>query len=133
MAYASCHGATSIPQHLETSGSLHCRQHFRLANLAASAIAVLLMAGHAVRGADAYCGNGNVEAVEDCDDGGVCIGGTNAGMRCTGEPGCIGAGVCLDGEHALALCQSDSDCPGARCVHCKTFGGDGCAANCTLE
>jgi hypothetical protein len=30
-------------------------------------------------------------------------------------------------------CDADTACPGANCVHCKPFGGDGCAANCTLE
>src|SRR6185436_2066394 len=27
----------------------------------------------------------------------------------------------------------DADCPGSACIHCKPFGGDGCAANCTME
>src|SRR5262249_18638339 len=31
------------------------------------------------------CGNGVVEAGEDCDNGGTCIGGTNAGTHCTAE------------------------------------------------
>src|SRR5262249_37810394 len=30
-------------------------------------------------------------------------------------------------------CTANSDCPGGSCVHCKTFGGSGCAANCTSE
>jgi hypothetical protein len=45
---------------------------------------------------------------EECDDGGTCIGSTNAGARCTGA----------------------TQCPGGVC---KPFGGDGCAANCTKE
>lgn len=56
----------------------------------------------------ATCGDGVVEGTEECDDGGVCIGSENAGTPCTG----------------------DGECPGGQC---KTFGGDGCAANCTFE
>ncbi|GIW45450.1 MAG: hypothetical protein KatS3mg077_2732 [Candidatus Binatia bacterium] len=54
------------------------------------------------------CGNGSVEAPEECDDGGLCVGSSNAG----------------------AACQADSDCAGGRC---RAVGGDGCAANCTRE
>jgi hypothetical protein len=54
------------------------------------------------------CGNRVVEPPEECDDGGFCIGSENAGTACT----------------------SDADCSGGTC---KTFGGDGCAANCTTE
>src|SRR5262249_24351009 len=31
------------------------------------------------------CGNGVVEPGEDCDNGGTCVGGTNAGTHCTAE------------------------------------------------
>jgi len=54
------------------------------------------------------CGNGVVEAPEECDDGGFCIGSSNAGTAC----------------------RADADCPGGQC---RAFGGDGCAANCTTE
>lgn len=54
------------------------------------------------------CGNGVREPGEDCDDGGWCAGSANAGVHCTGS----------------------SHCPGGECM---TFGGDGCAANCTRE
>jgi cysteine-rich repeat protein len=54
------------------------------------------------------CGNTVVEGDEECDDGGICIGNANAGT----------------------YCSADTQCPGGTC---KTFGGDGCAANCTLE
>ena len=54
------------------------------------------------------CGNATVDGDEECDDGGICIGSTNAGTFCT----------------------ASAQCPGGRC---KTFGGDSCGANCTLE
>jgi cysteine-rich repeat protein len=54
------------------------------------------------------CCNGTVDAGEQCDDGGTCVGGTNDGVACTANSGCPG------GE-------------------CRAFGGDGCAANCTPE
>jgi cysteine-rich repeat protein len=54
------------------------------------------------------CGNGIVDAGDECDDGGICIGSTNAGD----------------------FCSAAGDCPGG---YCTTFGGDGCAANCTTE
>jgi hypothetical protein len=79
------------------------------------------------------CGNGRVDGGEDCDDGGTCIGGSNAGSSCTADTQCSGDGVCDDGSHLGYACAADGDCPDARCVRCKTFGGDGCAANCTME
>lgn len=54
------------------------------------------------------CGNNRLDGDEECDDGGVCIGGDNAGTPC------IAHGQCPDGE-------------------CRPFGGDGCAVNCTHE
>ena len=54
------------------------------------------------------CGNAVLEDSEECDDGGICLGGARAGTPCTG------AGTCVGGT-------------------CTTFGGDGCAANCTRE
>jgi len=82
----------------------------------------------------AVCGDGVVEGDEECDQGGTCIGGDNAGTACTSEAQCIGHGVCTEGPHIGAACADDSACPGGgKCIHCKTFGGNGCAANCTLE
>ena len=83
--------------------------------------------------ADALCGNGIVEAGEDCDDGGTCIGGSNAGTYCTAEVDCFGNGVCVGGVKDRTACTNDSACPGGLCRHCVPQGGDGCAANCTLE
>jgi hypothetical protein len=82
---------------------------------------------------DAVCGNGIVEAGEECDDGGTCIGGSNAGTACTAESDCAGNGVCLGGARRGTDCGTDSDCPGSVCKRCVPQGGDGCAANCTLE
>jgi hypothetical protein len=81
------------------------------------------------------CGNGIVDAGagEDCDDGGTCIGGTNANTHCTSEADCMGSGVCEGGINIERVCDVDADCPGSSCIHCKTMGGDGCAANCTFE
>ncbi len=79
------------------------------------------------------CGNGVVEAGEECDDGGICVGSDNAGTSCTGDAQCPGGGVCVGGTNGETLCQEDSDCPGGTCVSCRPFGGDGCAANCTNE
>ena len=79
------------------------------------------------------CGNGVAEGDEECDDGGICVGGDNAGTACTSESDCIGNGVCVGGAKIGVACASDADCPDSRCVRCRTFGGDGCAANCTFE
>jgi hypothetical protein len=79
------------------------------------------------------CGNGHVDSGEQCDDGGTCIGGTNAGTACTAEADCHGDGICEGGVNYFRACTSDSGCPSGKCIHCKTFGGDGCAANCTTE
>ncbi len=90
-------------------------------------------------GTAAVCGNGAVETGEDCDPGGVCIGGDNAGTPCTAESNCMGEGVCEAGPNGLQACDGDADCTKSRCVHCKTFGGVSvagghtCAANCTYE
>ncbi len=81
----------------------------------------------------AVCGDGVVQAGEDCDDGGTCVGGDSAGSHCTAESQCRGNGVCTDGVRIGTSCAVDVDCPGSVCVHCRTFGGDGCAANCTAE
>ena len=79
------------------------------------------------------CGNEKVEGDEECDQGGTCIGGDNAGDHCTSEADCVGEGVCNEGIKIGTVCDTNDDCPGAKCIHCKTFGGKGCAANCTFE
>jgi len=85
------------------------------------------------------CGDQVVDADkgEECDDGGVCIGATNAGVPCAADSDCQGQGVCdafgFPGGGERKACSSDADCTGATCVRCKPFGGDGCAANCTNE
>lgn len=82
---------------------------------------------------EAICGNGVVEFGEDCDDGGTCVGGSNAGLACVTENVCPGNGVCNRGIGAGSSCDTDDQCPSGQCVRCKTFGGDGCAVNCTSE
>ena len=54
------------------------------------------------------CGDGVVEAGEQCDDGSVCV-----------------------GSPELVACDDPSDCTSGQ--SCRTTGGDGCAANCTNE
>jgi hypothetical protein len=83
--------------------------------------------------ANAVCGNGVTESPETCDDGGTCIGSSNAGTACTADDQCPGNGICEEGTKQFFACASNADCPDGRCVRCKTFGGDGCAANCTTE
>jgi hypothetical protein len=74
------------------------------------AVAVsVFMLGWGINRAMAVCGDGVVDADEDCDQGGTCIGGPTAGTAC----------------HV-----GDSTCTGGTCT---TFGGNGCAANCTTE
>ncbi len=84
----------------------------------------------------AACGNGVTENAngEECDDGGFCAGGANAGTACTGDAQCEGNGACIVGNLGAA-CASDTDCGGAprSCVRCRPVGGDGCASNCTIE
>jgi hypothetical protein len=80
------------------------------------------------------CGNGTINApAETCDDGGQCVGGNNAGTHCTAETDCHGNGVCVGGTKTGTSCAAPTDCPEGSCVHCRPFGGDGCAANCTAE
>ena len=57
---------------------------------------------------ESWCGDGVIDAGEQCDDGGRCIGGSNDG----------------------ALCTMHTECPGGTCT---AVGGDGCTSNCTVE
>ncbi|MCK6556793.1 hypothetical protein L6Q96_19765 [Candidatus Binatia bacterium] len=81
------------------------------------------------------CGDGEPVAPEECDDGGICIGGNTAGTACEKDEECglDQPGVCDGGFKIGSACRTDTTCPGSKCVRCKTFGGDGCAANCTFE
>ena len=88
------------------------------------------------------CGNGVVEVGEDCDQGGTCIGNAKAGTSCVRAADCCSTadcsgprdgGVCTAGLKLGAACTKDSDCPDGACARCQTFGGNGCAANCTAE
>jgi len=106
---------------------------FRSVVLAGLLSAVTWHVAWAPPAAVAVCGDGIVDGDEECDDGGICTGGMNAGQPCRAESDCSGSGVCVDGAKNATGCTADNDCPGGACVHCKTFGGDGCAANCTTE
>ncbi len=91
-----------------------------------------------VGGGEAVCGNGQREGDEECDDGGLCVGTAKAGQACTKDDDCFTEndeykGVCDGGDKPYTFCNSDDECPNGKCVACRTFGGDGCAANCTEE
>jgi len=64
-------------------------------------------------GTTPVCGDGNCEAPEQCDIGGICVGGAND----------------------LAACHSPGDCDGGRCtvVGGQETDGGTCSANCTME
>jgi len=86
------------------------------------------------------CGNGTVESEEECDDGGICVATSRAGQACTSDAECFASesdryGVCDEGWRMGWRCSYDDPnaCPGGRCVACRPVGGDGCAANCTVE
>lgn len=83
----------------------------------------------------AVCGNGWVDDGEDCDDGGICIGGNRSGTTCASDDDCglDQDGVCVGGPNDLRGCAHDIDCPDGTCRRCKPFGGDGCSASCTIE
>lgn len=89
---------------------------------------------------EAICGNGVVDSGEECDNGGICIGTSRAGQTCTSDSDCFADdndrwGVCDEGPKTGTRCEFDNAeaCPGGKCVACRAFGGDGCAANCTNE
>jgi hypothetical protein len=96
-------------------------------------ILALLVARHAGAGLTAICGDGIVDPGEECDDGGTCLGGDNAGTHCTADGQCVGSGVCVGGSKVASQCAGPGDCPGGTCEFCVPQGGDGCAANCTTE
>lgn len=98
----------------------------------------------------AICGNGNVEDVEQCDDGNR-TGGDGCAPDCRTENGVCGNGIeeaneeCDDGNTAggdgcNAQCRSenpmcgDGDVQGTeQCDDGNTAGGDGCSASCQRE
>jgi hypothetical protein len=79
------------------------------------------------------CRSAGLDSAEECDDGGFCVGGADAGEACTSEGHCEGDGACFGGLDDLRGCSSDDDCRGGACRRCRPYGGDGCAANCTFE
>jgi predicted outer membrane repeat protein len=96
---------------------------------------IIQAVNNALSGCGLVCGNGSVEPGEDCDDGGTCIGSSNAGTACTAETECLGTGVCVAGSRVGVACDPTgaNACPGSTCRKCVPSGGDGCAANCTTE
>lgn len=85
---------------------------------------------------DGVCGDGSVNGGqgEECDDGGFCAGGEDAGKACDSESDCAGSvGACIGGPNNLRGCTSNDGCPDGTCQKCRPVGGDGCAQNCTSE
>ena len=87
-----------------------------------------------------FCGDGRVECEEECDPGGVCVGGSMSGTACTSDASCgrDEPGRCTGGAKAYWQCSDDADCDGGQCKRCVVFGGHAvpggtCASNCTLE
>lgn len=89
---------------------------------------------------DELCGNGSIDfaAGETCDDGGICEGGENDGVRCTSLKRCVG------GENQFDACETDGDCPNGTCPEpcpggtCVPQDGDldledTCPANCRIN
>lgn len=93
----------SAPASSSTASSLWFARSPFLSLLGPTLVVGLFVA----RAAFGACGDTVVQPLEDeeCDDGGVCVGGSLAG----------------------SFCSSDELCD------CVPFGGDGCAANCTVE
>lgn len=115
--------------------SSHLRR-FASAVYGAAALLLLLGSGPAaaLTGVLDLCGNRVVDAGEDCDDGGLCVGGADAGTPCGSDSACSAMGVCTGPQAVASACTTDLDCgESGRCRHCLPFGGDGCAANCTDE
>jgi len=79
------------------------------------------------------CGASDFDAGEECDNGGLCVGGADAGDPCSSETDCEGDGACFGGLDNLRGCSGDDDCREGSCRKCRPYGGDGCAANCTSE
>src|SRR5690606_37269239 len=59
------------------------------------------------------CGDGDIEGTEQCDDGGICVGGGNAGNACV-----------------LVGANEPTECPSGTCV---PQSGDMCSATCRTE
>jgi hypothetical protein len=85
------------------------------------------------RALDGCGGAAALDRAEECDDGGLCVGGADAGDPCLSEDECEGDGACFGGLDDLRGCRGNGDCRNGVCRKCRPYGGDGCAANCTIE
>jgi hypothetical protein len=99
---------------------------------------------------ETLCGNGTIEVGEGCDDRAVCTGvgeirrcfaddqcpagqtcGTNGFCLCSPpDTGCVPGEACSPDGFCFLPCTGPGQCPSGEC---RPVGGDGCAANCTLE
>ena len=93
---------------------------FRLSRLAATLALPFLMSCTLIVGGGndlAFCGDGNLQAGEICDDG-----NTANGDNCRAD--CLGKEVCGDGFADINAAVPEA------CDDSNTVGGDGCAADC---
>ena len=75
------------------------------------------------------CGDGGVEAGEDCDDGGN-LPGDGCSPLCTIEPGWSCSG---DPSHCAPICGDGLVSGDEACDDGDTTSGDGCSATCQVE
>jgi hypothetical protein len=79
----------------------------------------------------------DVEQGETCDDGGICTGGDNDGLRCSTV---ATSNTCVGGENDGQSCESDGDCPGAAYCEfscpgatCVAADDGSCPATCVIQ
>lgn len=73
------------------------------------------------------CGNGGIEAGEECDDRNR-LSGDGCSARCT-----IESGYACAGGQCVLLCGNSALDPGEECDDRNRAAGDGCSARCTIE
>lgn len=86
---------------------------------------------HAAPGDAAECGNGSVEATEQCDDGNR-VSGDGCSDSCRDESTMMGEGE-VGGASASDTCGNGVREPTEPCDDGNTTAGDGCSAICSVE
>ncbi|HEX2882073.1 MAG TPA: DUF4215 domain-containing protein, partial [Polyangiaceae bacterium] len=92
---------------------------------------------------ETVCGNGLLEGVEQCDNGGRCSGGTappNTACTTLNPAPCTGGGTCLavNNDGCSTTCQVETCGDGTKqtseqCDDGNTVSGDGCSKTCFSE